>query len=193
MNLNLNRTLLALALLMFASGVGVIAFSQRPWAPRYDVQQPIPFSHRIHAGVNKIPCQYCHEYARRSSTSGVPPVQRCVGCHAVVRHRVAVAKQSCVGCHMPQVQNGGLLAVTRPWTDTAQSDFEIRWNRVYTLPDFVRFTHRPHINAGLACQTCHDPVETMERIQPVHEINMGFCIDCHTKRGATQDCYVCHH
>ena len=60
MNLNLNRTLLTLALVMFAAGVGVIAFSQRPWAPRYDVQQPIPFSHRIHAGVNKIPCQYCH-------------------------------------------------------------------------------------------------------------------------------------
>jgi hypothetical protein len=174
MNLNLNRTLLTLALVMFAGGVAMIAFSQRPWAPRSDVQQPIPFSHRIHAGVNKIPCQYCHEYARRSSTSGVPPVQRCVGCHG-------------------SQKNGGLLAVTRPWTDTAQSDFEIRWNRVYTLPDFVRFTHRPHINAGLACQTCHGPVETMERIQPVHEINMGFCIDCHTKRGATQDCYVCHH
>jgi hypothetical protein len=97
-----------------------------------------------------------------------------------------------VGCHGSQ-KSGGLLPVTRPWTDNTQSNFEIRWNRVYTLPDFVRFTHRPHINAGLACQTCHGPVETMERIQPVHEINMGFCIDCHTKRGATQDCYVCHH
>ena len=61
------------------------------------------------------------------------------------------------------------------------------------LPDFVKFVHRPHIWAGVACQECHGPVETMDRIVPVYEINMGFCISCHVKRGATQDCFVCHH
>lgn len=174
MNFNLNRTLLTLSLVLFACGVAVVAFSQRPWAPRFDVQQPIPFSHRVHAGVNKIPCQYCHEYARRSQTSGVPPIERCVGCHGSQR-------------------TGGLLPVRAPWTNHTHHPFEIRWNRVYTLPDFVRFTHRPHINAGIRCQTCHGPVQTMNRIRPVHEINMGFCIDCHTKRGATLDCFICHH
>jgi hypothetical protein len=174
MNFNLNRTLLTLSLVLFACGVGVVAFSQRPWAPRFDVQQPIPFSHRIHAGVNKIPCQYCHEYARRSETSGVPPVQRCVGCHG-------------------SPNTGGLVPVRAPWTDNNHHPFEIRWNRVYTLPDFVRYSHRPHINAGIRCQTCHGPVQTMDRIRPVHEINMGFCLDCHTKRGATLDCFICHY
>jgi hypothetical protein len=169
-----NRILIPIALVLFLSGVGVVVFSQRPWAPRMDVEQPIPFSHRVHAGINKIPCQYCHEYARRSETSGVPPIERCVGCHGSALF-------------------GGIKPVTRPWTDDAQPPFEIRWNRVYTLPDFVRFVHEPHIWAGVACQTCHGPVETMDRVVPVHEINMGFCVDCHTKRGATLDCFVCHH
>ncbi|HEY6419056.1 MAG TPA: cytochrome c3 family protein [Candidatus Binataceae bacterium] len=170
----MNRIVLPLALLLFVGGVATIALSQRPWLPRADVVQPIPFSHRVHAGVNQIPCQFCHEYARRSQTSGVPPVQRCVGCHG----------SSIVG---------GIQPVTRPWTDHTQPPFEIRWNRVYTLPDFVRFTHEPHIHEGIACQTCHGPVETMDRVVPVKEINMGFCIECHTQRHATLDCVGCHH
>jgi hypothetical protein len=170
----MNRTLLPLAITLLVFGLATIAFSQRPWAPRADVEQPIPFSHRIHAGVNKIPCQYCHEYARRSQTAGVPPVARCVGCH---------------GAGL----SGGIAPVTRPWTNEKQPPFEIRWNRVYTLPDFVRFTHRPHINAGVQCQECHGDVQNMDRVVPVHEINMGFCIDCHTKRSVTTDCAVCHH
>jgi hypothetical protein len=170
----MNRTLLPLAIALLVFGLGTLAFSQRPWAPRADVEQPIPFSHRVHAGVNQIPCQYCHEYARRSQSAGVPPVARCVGCHGA----------SLVG---------GIEPVTRPWTDNTQPPFEIQWNRVYTLPDFVRFTHKPHIAAGVQCEECHGNVKTMDRIVPVHEINMGFCVECHTKRKATLDCAVCHH
>ena len=169
----MNRTILPLAAVLVVAGLLTFGLSQRPWAPRADVPQPIPFSHRIHAGINKIPCQYCHEYARRSQTSGIPPVSRCVGCHGAALV-------------------GGLQPVTRPWMDHTQPPFEIRWNRVYTLPDFVRFTHRPHIAAGIACQTCHGPVQTMDRIEPVHEINMGFCLTCHTQRKVSTDCVTCH-
>ncbi|MGH8011574.1 MAG: cytochrome c3 family protein [Candidatus Binataceae bacterium] len=170
----MNRIIIPLAVFTFLCGVSVVAFSERPWAPRVDVNQPLPFSHRVHAGINHIPCQYCHEYARRSQTSGAPPIERCVGCHG-------------------SALTGGIKPVTRAWTDHSHQPFEIRWNRVYVLPDFVRFVHRPHIWAGVACQTCHGDVQTMDRVTPVFEINMGFCIDCHTKRGATQDCFVCHH
>ena len=169
-----NRTILPLAATLVLLGFATLALSQRPWAPRRDVLQPIPFSHRVHAGVNQIPCQYCHEYARRSDNAGVPPVQRCVGCHG-------------------GGSAGGLAPVTQPWTDHRQAPFEIRWNRVYTLPDFVRFPHRAHVNAGVQCQECHGDVQTMDRVVPVHEINMGFCIECHTKRNVTIDCAVCHH
>lgn len=172
----MNRALIPLAVVLLVTAVAITAFSQRPWLPRVDVVQPIPFSHRVHAGTKKIPCQYCHEYARRSSTSGVPPVQRCVGCHGT-----------------SGVLQAALKPVTRPWTDHTQTAFEIRWNRVYTLPDFVKFTHKPHIAAKVKCQTCHGPVETMDRVVPVHEMNMGFCLKCHTQQHATVDCVACHH
>jgi predicted CXXCH cytochrome family protein len=173
--MNLTRIMLPVALLLIVLGVAAIAVSERPWLPRADVVQPIPFSHRVHAGVNKIPCQYCHAYAGRSSEPGVPAVARCVGCHG------------------SGIAGGGIEAVTRPWTDSSEPAFEIRWNRVYTLPDFVRFTHRPHIHAGIECQSCHGPVQTMDRVVPVKEINMGFCVDCHTEKKATLDCVACHH
>jgi len=171
-----NRIVLPIALLLLGVGTGVAMFSQHPWSPRRDVVQPIPFSHQVHAGVRQIPCQYCHEYARRSQTAGVPPVQRCMGCHMKV------------GSDRPV-----LTAVTQAWSDGRQPPGTIVWNRVYTLPDFVRFTHRPHILAGVACRECHGPVETMERVVPVHDINMGFCISCHTQRHVSKDCTICHY
>jgi hypothetical protein len=174
MNQLMIRAVLPLAVLTLLGAAGFIALSQRPWLPRSDVVQPIPFSHRVHAGNRKIPCEFCHAYARRSQTAGVPPVQRCVGCHG-------------------NLAPGGLNAVTQPWTDHRQPPFEIRWNRVYTLPDFVRFAHQPHIHAGIQCQRCHGPVETMDRIVPVYEINMGFCLRCHTRKNVRTDCSVCHY
>ena len=164
------------SLLLIVLGISIAAFSQHPWSPRPDVVQPIPFSHRIHAGIRAIPCQYCHAEARRSETAGVPPIRRCIGCHSKT------------------ADNGmALAAVTEPWTDDRPLPGEIHWQRVYTLPDFVRFTHRPHIVAGLACQRCHGPVETMDRVVPVHDINMGFCLDCHRQRQASTDCVTCHY
>ncbi|HUY28134.1 MAG TPA: cytochrome c3 family protein [Candidatus Binataceae bacterium] len=170
----MNRIFLPLAAVLLISGASVIAFSQRPWLPRMDVVQPIPFSHRIHAGVNEIPCQYCHEYARRSENAGIPAVARCVGCHG------------------SGIVNG-IKPVTRAWSDRAQPPFEIRWNRVYTLPDFVKFAHSPHIHAGIRCQQCHGEVQKMDRVVPVKQMDMGFCVDCHTQRKASLDCVSCHH
>ena len=172
----MNRKVIPVAVVLLLLGLAVAGLSQHPWSPRQDVVQPIPFSHRIHAGVRKIPCQYCHEYARRSQTAGVPPVQRCLGCHMKVGGQ--------------QIE---LARVTQPWMDKRQPPGEILWNRVYTLPDFVRFAHRPHILAGVACQHCHGPVETMDRVVPVYNINMGFCISCHTERHVTKDCSICHY
>jgi hypothetical protein len=169
------RVILPVVLVLAVVGGLTAALSQRPWAPRRDVVQPIAFSHRIHAGERKIPCQYCHEYARRSAVAGVPPVQRCVGCHAQMNVDAA------------------LLPVTQPWMDDRQPPLEIAWNRVYTLPDFVRFAHRPHVLAGVRCQECHGPVETMDRVEPDIDIDMGFCIGCHTARGVSKDCSLCHY
>ena len=51
----------------------------------YQPEQPIAFSHKIHAGVNKIDCQYCHDSARRSKHSLIPGTNTCMNCHSAVK------------------------------------------------------------------------------------------------------------
>lgn len=172
----LARRVLPIALFLLLAGGLTAALSERPWAPRSGVVQPVEFSHRVHAGDRQIPCQYCHEYVRRSRNAGVPPMQRCIGCHRQVG-----------------ADESSLLVAHRPWADDRPLPFQVVWKRVYALPDFVRFTHRPHIRAGVACQECHGPVETMDRVEPVREINMGFCVSCHTERNVSKDCSLCHY
>ena len=134
--------------------------------------QPIAFSHRIHAGTNAIPCQLCHTYARRGPVAGIPSVQRCVQCHQTVTPEE------------PEVVK--LMAY---WKDKKP----IAWVRVHDLPDFVRFTHKPHVAAGVACQTCHGDVAKMEGAVQTESLSMGWCLNCHKERHAPTDCLVCHY
>jgi mono/diheme cytochrome c family protein len=135
--------------------------------------QPIEFSHAIHAGSYGIACQYCHAEARRSTFAGVPSVARCMGCHKIV------AAQG-----NPEVQK-----LHRYW-DRKEA---IPWVRVHKLAGFVYFPHKRHVQAGLPCQTCHGPVETMQRVAQVAPLTMGWCVSCHAERRAPLDCVVCHH
>jgi hypothetical protein len=137
-------------------------------------QQPIEFSHRVHAGNFEIPCQYCHTEAHRSTVAGVPSVERCVGCHDVV------ARDS------PQIRR----VIDEYWANREP----IPWIKVHDLPDFVHFTHKRHVLAGVDCQTCHGPVETMDRIARVAPLQMGWCLDCHRTHEVEHglDCWTCH-
>lgn len=137
----------------------------------YAPVQPIPFSHKIHAGINKIPCLYCHAEAEKSRHATVPPMSVCMGCHK----SVAVTKENIVK----------LAAAYK--ADTA-----IAWIRVHELPDYVYFAHRWHLARGIACQTCHGPVETMDRVVQAAPLTMGWCLDCHRQNGASIQCITCH-
>lgn len=131
------------------------------------VRQPIKFSHKIHATDNQIDCQYCHIYARRSFTSGVPPVAICAGCHRFVGTGLAEVKK-----------------VMEFW----EKKEPIPWVKIHDVPDFVRYPHYKHVNAknetfpdGVPCQQCHGPVETMDVVE-VYDANfgqMGWCLKCH--------------
>ncbi|MFQ5883155.1 MAG: cytochrome c3 family protein [Candidatus Methylomirabilales bacterium] len=134
-------------------------------------EQPIAFSHKTHAGDNKIPCLYCHVYARRSTVAGIPSVQRCMGCHKIT------------AADKPEVKK------LKGYWDRKEP---IRWRKVTWMPDFVWFEHWPHVQAGLDCENCHGPVETMERMQQVKTLTMGECVVCHRERGASIDCVICH-
>jgi hypothetical protein len=137
-----------------------------------DSGQPLAFSHRVHARDNAIPCQLCHAYARRGPVAGIPSVQRCVQCH----QSVAPTK--------PEIVK--LMAY---W----KAKKPIAWLRVHDLPDYVRFTHKRHVLAGVACQTCHGDVAQMEAASQTAPLTMGWCLNCHKERRAPTDCLVCHY
>jgi hypothetical protein len=135
--------------------------------------QPIEFSHRIHAGENDIPCLYCHVYADRTPSAGVPSVARCIGCH------------ESIATDRPEIQK------LQQYWDKQQP---IPWVKVHDVPDFVHFTHKRHVRAGIECQQCHGPVETMDRIERQVSLRMPWCVDCHTEREVDngRDCWTCH-
>jgi hypothetical protein len=133
--------------------------------------QPVPFSHKVHAGVNGIGCQMCHAYAEHAPVAGIPSMARCFGCHKFV----ARDKQN-VQLVIKTYQDGKVL----------------EWNRVHRVPDHVRFTHERHVAAGLTCQTCHGEVEAMDVVRQVSPLTMGWCVDCHVQRRASTDCLTCH-
>ena len=103
--------------------------------------QPIFFNHVIHAGSFQIPCQYCHADARRGAAAGVPSVQRCMGCHAIIGAQ----------------DNPEIRKIHDYWKRREP----IPWIRVFAVPEFTFFAHKPHIRAGVECQTCHGPIERM--------------------------------
>jgi mono/diheme cytochrome c family protein len=164
-------------------------------APR----QPIFFSHLVHAGSYQIACLYCHPDARRSEYAGIPSVERCMGCHKIIGAQ-----------DNPEIRKIHAFS---------QRNEAIPWVRVYKVPEFTYFPHKPHVGAaGLTCQGCHGAVERMRVVgadvgpsllndlqnvlglRPVaRPLTMGWCIDCHreqnAKRGAKApiDCVACHH
>jgi nitrate reductase gamma subunit len=128
----------------------------------YAPAQPIAFSHRIHAGDYHVPCLYCHFAAERSRHAGIPPSGVCMNCHSQIR--VASAEVSKL-------------------REAVAQGRAISWVKVHNLPDFVYFNHSQHVIGGIACQRCHGPVETMDRIRQVAPLTMGWCLDCHRQEG----------
>ena len=149
--------------------------------------QPIPFSHKHHAGLFQIDCQYCHSGTDRSPAAGVPSVQLCMGCHA----------------QFPPTYDelAGIRTLKQHWEEKKP----VEWEQIYRLPEYVQFQHRAHVQKGFACQTCHGPIEEMDKVYmtkdtvwwpwllPSSKPEMGWCIDCHRRNGATQDCNACHY
>lgn len=155
---------------LFLLLAGGAAFLLTP-GPEKAPEQPIAFSHKVHAGDYQIPCLYCHVSARRSAVAGIPSVQLCMGCHKIT----AMDK--------PEVKK-----LQEFWNQKRS----IPWVKVYDQPDFVYFPHRPHLLKGIACQSCHGPVETMERVRQAVTLDMDRCVTCHMERKASIDCLTCH-
>lgn len=141
-------------------------------AARLGPQQPIPFSHRVHATDKDIDCRFCHTGVDRVNQAGIPTVETCLFCH-----RVVITEH-------PEIRR-------LRWH--FEHDEPVPWARVFEVPDHVYFSHRVHLGpGGLQCGDCHGPVEQMERLEAPRVFEMGFCLDCHRPRGASTDCWACH-
>lgn len=156
----------------------------------YAPVQEIHFSHKIHAGDNKIDCKYCHSSARVSKTSGIPSLNICMNCHKNIPEYTGSAdgpSQEDIAAgrtnefYTSQIQ---LLYDAVGWdVDNQKYTGEtkpVEWVKIHNLPDFVYFNHSQHVSvAGVQCQTCHGPVEEMEIVEQFAPLTMGWCINCH--------------
>jgi hypothetical protein len=137
--------------------------------------QPFPYPHEPHISKN-IPCVYCHSSAYRSSSAGLPTIAKCNGCHDNIKAETDLEKQ---------------------WQAYLTDHDNIAWVPVALMPDFVYFSHQPHVKASVECTTCHGDVPNMNEAEPQANWSMGWCLDCHKKLAPDKfvklsDCATCH-
>ncbi len=136
----------------------------------YQPDQPIYFSHAVHAGQNQIDCEYCHYGAEESMHAGIPPTQVCMNCHRQVKSTKLTFENG-------KIKGTDEIKKIYKHMDSGEP---IQWIKVHNLPDHVYFNHAQHVKVGgLKCQECHGPVEKMDQIIQVEDLSMGWCIECH--------------
>jgi Cytochrome c7 and related cytochrome c len=142
------------------------------FAIRSKPEQPIPFPHKTHI-EKKAECTDCHESVEKGPVAGIPSVKTCMICHSQIATDHPLIKQV---------------------TDYSNKGIEIPWQRVYgfTREAHVRFNHAPHIRASVDCATCHGEVAKQTVAERVVDHNMGFCVNCHRAKNASNDCLTCH-
>ena len=140
---------------------------------RSKAEQPIPFPHKTHI-AKKAECVDCHESVEKGPVAGIPSEKTCMICHSQIATDKPLIKQV---------------------TSYSDKGIEIPWRRVYgfTNHSHVRFNHAPHIRAKVDCARCHGDVASQTVAERVIDHNMGFCVDCHRERKASNECWTCHY
>jgi hypothetical protein len=124
----------------------------------YQPVQPIPYSHKLHAGNLGMDCLYCHTTVTQSSYAAIPATETCMNCHVRVKEK------------SPKLQ------MVR---DSYASGQPIPWVKVHRLPDYVYFNHQSHVTAGVSCVSCHGRVDQMVEVRQVSPLSMAWCLECH--------------
>lgn len=203
--------LFSLAALALQAGAWHLPGNQQGYEP----VQPVAFSHRLHAGEMQIACLYCHSGAEASRHAGIPPASTCMNCHKFVsaplgalRAEDELAKKENRKPRQivsPEIQKiyDALALDDHLVRDVQKIPQPIAWTRVYRLPDFAYFNHSAHVNVGVACQQCHGPIETMDRVRQAPDLTMGWCVNCHRTASTSGvaskpvqpsiDCSTCHY
>ncbi|WP_407428590.1 cytochrome c3 family protein [Arcticibacter sp.] len=142
----------------------------------YQPEQPIKYSHQLHAGTLKIDCQYCHTGAYKSKNATIPSLNVCMNCHNYVQ-----ATDKYNGEISPEIMKIYKALDYNPDTkEYGPNQKPIQWVRIHNLPDFAYFNHSQHVSvAGIECQQCHGPIQTMEEVYQYSPLTMKWCINCH--------------
>lgn len=124
----------------------------------YQPEQPVPFSHKLHAGDLGMDCRYCHSTVERAAMASVPSPGTCMNCHAVIKSDSPVLK---------------------PIREAAAGGPAVEWTRVHMLPDYAFFNHSVHVAAGVGCASCHGRIDQMPVVTQEQPLSMSWCLDCH--------------
>lgn len=151
-------TLAAALAPLYILGLLYLLFSPGATSVGYQPQQPVPYSHQMHAGQLGIDCRYCHTGVETGAAATLPPTSVCMNCHATVR-----------------TQSEKLQLVRESFA----TGMPIPWVRVHDLPDFVYFDHSAHVRRGVGCESCHGRIDKMEVVRQVSGLNMAWCLGCH--------------
>jgi len=153
------QILLGLIILLTALVAGVWYFFSPEYTDvGYAPKQPVPFSHKVHAGNHDMDCQYCHTEVFNSEYANIPATQTCMNCHSQIK-----------------TDSPRLEPVRESW----ETGEPIEWINVHLLPDYVQFSHEAHVNVGVGCESCHGRIDKMEVVQQVEPLSMSWCLDCH--------------
>lgn len=217
----MHRTIITIILLigLFFSFI-VLASGMTGWRlpdnqRGYSPEQPITYSHRLHAGELGIDCRFCHSASEHGKHAGIPSTDVCMKCHKYVTSSFDVLQEEITKADKENRKPKPIISVdlqklyefldiddpkAGQHGDEAHS---IPWVKIHNLPDFASFDHSVHIAAGVECQKCHGPVESMQRVRQFESLSMGWCVNCHresTENGidrhavnASLNCTVCHH
>jgi cytochrome c2 len=152
----------------------------------YQPKQPIYYSHKVHAGINQINCQYCHSSVTESKHATIPSVNVCMNCHMAINEYNGEKMYDEDGNEINGTGEINKLyayagfdpKANKPW-DPAKAT-PIPWARIHNLPDHVYFNHAQHVKAGqVACQSCHGEIQKMGEVYQFSDLSMGWCINCH--------------
>ena len=158
-----NKTPRYLVMILVVVLLGIIGFFWYFGSPKYtDIgyrpNQPIAYSHKLHAGDLGLDCRYCHWAVEESRYANIPSTQTCMNCHQLI---------------LPESEKLMLLR------ESYAADKPIHWTRVHMLPDYAYFNHSAHLRAGVGCFSCHGYVEQMEVVAQKQPLSMSWCLECH--------------
>jgi len=148
----------------------------------YSPDQPINYSHKLHAGKMAIDCQYCHIGVEKGRHALIPSVNICMNCHTVSRK-----------------DKSEIIKLTQYYEEGTP----IPWKRIHKVPDYAFFNHSVHVNKGIECESCHGDIKEMDKVSQVRQFTMGACLECHRNahdnlpylekvNKGPEHCWACH-